>query len=114
MRVMAAALVVCAAACGGQPVLSKLPRPNPTAVAVGAVAVAGAATLANPALAGQKPEDPSAGVAKRTVKTERMPGDVLDRLSDAEDSGEARPAERAPVIEPDAGAFPMPKSAPQK
>jgi hypothetical protein len=97
-----------AVACGGQPIGSKLPRPNTAVVAGTAAAIAGAATLANPNSAGRKPEAPSTGVERRTVATEPMPADVLDRLEDAEERGEVR-AQRAPISEPDASAaFPLP------
>lgn len=107
-RALAFSLLVATGACGGQPIGSKLPRPDPTVVAGTAAVIAGAATLANPNAAGRKPEAPSVGVERRTVKTESMPGDVLGRLEDAEQRGEV-PEERAPVSGVDAGAaFPLP------
>jgi hypothetical protein len=104
---LALASFVACAGCGGQPIGSHVPRP-PTAVVAGtAAAVAGIATLADPGAAGKKPEAPSPGNERRTVSTERMPGDVLDRLEDAEARGEV-PAERPAVLGADAGAFPVP------
>ena len=104
---LAMSLFVACAGCGGQPVLSKLPQPNAAVVAGTAAAVAGVATVANPNAAGRKPEAPSPGNERRTVSTERMPTDVLDRLEAAENRGEV-PAERGPALESDAGAFPIP------
>lgn len=99
------------AACGGGPALGNLPRPNTAVVAGTAAAIAGAATLANPDSAGKKPEAPSWGTEKHTVTTERMPGDVLDRLDSAEEKGDVTtPEQRAAVpAAPDAAStMPLP------
>ncbi len=103
------AFVACAAsaACGGQPALAGLPRPNPAVVAGAAAAIAGAATLANPAAAGHKPEAPGPGVEPRPVATEQMPNDVLDRMDQPQEPSKIAPA---PQQRPEAAPqpFPMP------
>jgi hypothetical protein len=98
LGLIAAALTI--HACGGQPALRNLPRPDPGAVA--GVAAVGAAlmTAADPKGAearvkkGQQPDEDL-----RPVPSQQMPGDVLDRLDEAQ----RREADAGPA---DGGAYP--------
>lgn len=66
--------------CGGQPVGSKVPKADPTKVAIGAAAAATLLTLADPNLAG-KPEGEGEDPEKKVKKSkESVPSGVLDRL----------------------------------
>lgn len=101
-------------ACGGEPVGAKVPRPNPTDVAIVAAAAAAATTLANPKAAGRKPEKNEQPEDLRDPKItgETVPSDVLDRADDepadrdagADDAGADQPA----ATPPDAGAWTSP------
>jgi hypothetical protein len=86
MRRLAIALLL-VSACGGPPVLSRVPRPNTAVVAAAAIGVATAATIADPKSAGRKPETRTPA-DDRPLAPQQMPGDVLDRL----DAAEARDA----------------------
>lgn len=73
--------------CGGNPIGSKIPRADPKKMAIGAAVAASALTLANPASAGKRPERPGDRPhPKSKASTESVPGAVLDRLDDVEDS----------------------------
>lgn len=88
-----------AAACGGgpDPILRNVPQPNPAAVAGAAAALAGAATLADPAGAAKRQEENKEPPEKRPLRVkETVPSDVFDR------------AERPPT----APATPAPAQAP--
>jgi len=75
-------------ACSGQPLGSKLPRPNSKKVAIGAAAVATAITLADPARAGRKPEQDGNSKKQRGFRSEEsVPEEVLDRLDRERDAG---------------------------
>ncbi len=82
-------------ACGGQPVGSKVPRPDPTHVAVGAAAAATALTLADPDLSGKKPEyKDERGPKGKGGSGETVPESVFERAeSGAADADEVRPCE---------------------
>ncbi len=69
-------------ACGGKPVMSKVPQPDPKKVAVGATAAGTVLTLANPDLVGKKPpEEPGkAEIEGKKTSGETAPAGVLDRL----------------------------------
>lgn len=92
----AAILAVAMLAACGPPALQNAPRPNPSAVAGAAAAIAGAATLADPDAAARKANaeqnkdnvDPDHTVPVH----ETVPEDVFDRL----DAKKAQP-EPAPV-----------------
>lgn len=77
--------------CGG-PALQNAPRPNPTAVAGAAAALAGAATLAAPDAAGRRASEANKPTAElRPIKPgPSVPADVLDRL----DKVQAHPPDR--------------------
>lgn len=78
--IAAIALSVAVAACGGKPVGSKVPKAKASHMAVGAAAAAGALTLANPDLAGKKPESPKpASLKGKKTSGETVPAGVLDR-----------------------------------
>lgn len=83
------------AACGGEPVGSHVPRPNPAHVAGAAAAAATALTVADPDGAGKKPETADDGREPRAVDVdESVPGDVLDRAeagktADADEAADA-------------------------
>jgi hypothetical protein len=71
-------------ACGGPPVLSHVPRPDPAVVAAAAAALAGAATLADPQAAHRIAEHEPDPAERRPAHREDMPSDVLDRLDAAD------------------------------
>ena len=74
-----------AAGCGGPPLLHNSPRPDPAVVAAAAAAVAGAATLADPQGAARRNERERGDTRDpRAVPAAQMPGDVLDRIDEAE------------------------------
>jgi hypothetical protein len=74
------------AACGGPPILSGLPRPDPKVVAGLAAAGAAAATVMDPNAAARIREAGKQGEPEPTTKgREVVPPDVLERL-DAEES----------------------------
>jgi hypothetical protein len=85
-RGLAMAVIAVGISCGGPPVGSKVPRPDPGAVAVGAAAAATALTLANPNLAGQKTNEETDGREPRESKEPRetVPMGVLDRAESAD------------------------------
>ncbi len=91
-------LLAIVAGCGGRPVGEKLPKPDPTDVAVGAAAAAAAATLADPNSAGKKPEGPGISKDPRGVRVkETVPEGVLNRSetdSADEDLPPCEPADR--------------------
>jgi hypothetical protein len=90
------------AACG-DPVLANAPRPNTAAMAGGAAALAGAATLAAPDAQGKRVQEANKpSVNNKPVKSgPSVPGDVLDRLDDKQKgSGSDAPKQDAP--KPDA------------
>ncbi len=90
-------LVALLASCGGKPVGSKVPRANPTDVAVVAAAAATAMTLANPDAAGRKPEsDEQAERKPQNVSKEPMPAGVLDRAEANQDEDEDLPPCKKP------------------
>lgn len=85
------------AACGGPPVLSHLPRPDPAVVAGIAAGAAAAATLANPSAAGRPKEKERPLADKKPIKVrETMPPEVLDRLDRAEQQADAGTTSPAP------------------
>jgi hypothetical protein len=74
-------------ACGGDPALKNVPRPNTAAVAGAAAGIAGAATLADPNYAAKRAQQEqnannSHGHDVKEV-TVTVPSAVLDRLDDA-------------------------------
>ena len=90
MRTLAVIVTIVAASCG-PPVLRNAPRPSPAVVAGVAAAVAGAATLANPAAAAKRQEERKDEPDDRgTEVRETVPPDVFDRL-DRADAGVDRP-----------------------
>jgi hypothetical protein len=68
-----------AAACGGEPVGSHVPRPNPAHVAGVAAAAATALTVADPDAARKNPEKPDQPERRPVAVDESVPADVLDR-----------------------------------
>jgi hypothetical protein len=102
--VQTAWLVVAIGACGGQPVGSKVPKADPTKMAIGAAAAASALTLANPDSAGRRAEQQGEEKPKKIKKTgEKVSAGALDRLDEAGavEEGE-RPCEPTVVDEPPA------------
>lgn len=79
-------LAVAAAGCGDKPIGSKIPRPNKKAAAGIAAGIAGALTIANPKLAGRKPESDENKNNRPTRVKESVPEGVLDR-ADAKHDG---------------------------
>jgi hypothetical protein len=91
MRRLLPALMGILGSCGG-PVLQNAPRPDPGVVAGIAAAVAAAATIADPAAAGKRPESPRVNQSEAAPgHRETVPPEVLDRL-DAMD----RPSDAGP------------------
>jgi hypothetical protein len=84
--------------CGGQPVGSKVPRPEPTGVAIAAAAAATALTLANPGSAGRKREaNEERELREVTGPKETVPAAVLDRAEDASEPGADQPPRCRPA-----------------
>jgi len=76
-------------ACGGSPVLSHLPRPDPAVVAAIAAGAAGAATLADPAGAARLQELKEPHKEARPLENrEIVPLEVLDRADEDADATE--------------------------
>lgn len=69
------------AACGGPPVGSHVPRPDPAHVAGVAAAAAAAITVADPDAARARPEQADDREPRPVESTESVPGDVLDRAA---------------------------------
>jgi hypothetical protein len=105
----ARALTACAillVGCGGPPIGSHVPRANPAVVAAAAAATAGAITVANPDLAGKKPEDPSRERERRAAAIaprESVPGDVLDRADGPDADEPLPPCTEAAAPQPERG-----------
>jgi hypothetical protein len=82
-RSILAALLLCA--CGPRPLLENVPRPDPAVAAAIAVGAAAAATAADPQGGTRQKEaarvEPEARLPRNR---ETIPGDVLDRLDQAE------------------------------
>ncbi len=74
-----------------EPVGAKIPRPNKKAAAGITAAVAGAMTIANPKLAGRKPESANAKRPRPTKVKESVPSGVLDRVDDKKKAGGTKP-----------------------
>jgi hypothetical protein len=86
------------ASCGG-PALQNVPHPNNAAMAGAAAAIAGAITLADPKLAGRKPEAEVGSDGKPVPVHEIVPSDVLDRADD-EHASPPLPAAPPPAFDP--------------
>ncbi len=97
-------------ACGGPPVLSRLPQPNPAVVAGIAAAAAGAATIADPQGAARRQDEKDAAKVRdmRGIPhRESIPPDVFDRLDEAEQQGDAvGSAPATPAAAPETPASP--------
>ena len=77
----------CVLACGGS-ALQNAPRPNPSAVAGVAAAIAGAATLAAPDAAGRRADANKPTSEPRPIPAgPNVPTDVLDRLDESQARG---------------------------
>jgi hypothetical protein len=112
-------LLVVLVACGSRdPVLRNVPQPNTKAVAGGAAAIAGAATLVDPN--GQANRVQEAHKPDENIKPMKpgpaVPADVLDRLDQAPPVAEPPPPSERPVTtktkKGPATAAPKSKSAP--
>jgi len=102
MRLAVLALVSLAG-CGGGPVLRNAPRPDPTVMAAGAAAIAGAATLADPDAAARRQEQKKDWnvTPERDHDSRPMPADVLDRLDQAKEGAADEPAApKKPAVDP--------------
>ncbi len=102
MRWATALLLASLTACGGAPLLHGLPRPNTTAVAGIAAAVATAATVANPAAAGRLQEQGKTPEREHEDgQREMVPVEVLDRIDQEEaQEGAASAPASAPAARP--------------
>jgi hypothetical protein len=101
------ALLGMAAACGGKPVGSKIPKADPKKVAVGAAAAATVLTLANPDLAGKQPEsDEQRELRGKKLPKETVPGDVLDRAGQGGGGDDELPPCPKEVAKPVDGSVP--------
>lgn len=100
ISLLGAAFTLGCAACGGQPIGSKVPRPDHGDVAFAAAAAATALTLADPSLSGKQPEqdDPERRAARVRGSSETVPADVLDRADEAATSGDG--GEETPEPDP--------------
>lgn len=106
--------------CGGDPVLRNAPRPNTAAVAGGAAAIAGAATLADPN--GQAQRVKEANQVDKEPREQKhgpsVPADVLDRLDEKDKqqgSGDGKPSDTEvakPNAQPGQPAQPKKKGKP--
>jgi len=86
------------AGCGGGPMLRNVPRANPSYVAAGAAALAGAMTVADPDAAAARAEDDSAGcvpISPPMHVSRYIPESAFDEL----DAIQASPPVVAPVDE---------------
>lgn len=93
--------------CGG-PLLQNAPKPDPAVVAGAAAALAGAATLADPAGAAKRQEENKPVAEKRPINVKTIvPASVLDHLDENKankSSGSAAPSPPAkPVVNSDDG-----------
>ncbi|MBA3542553.1 MAG: hypothetical protein H0T79_23255 [Deltaproteobacteria bacterium] len=92
MRIAIAVCVAGLIGCG-PPVLQNAPRPNPAIVAGAAAAIAGVATLADPAAAARAVEaNKPAPELRPTTVNRTVPSDVFDRL-DKQHAPEPEPEE---------------------
>jgi hypothetical protein len=92
-------LLFALAACGGGPALQNVPQPSTKAMAAGAAAIAGAATLADPQ--GQQNRVQEANKPDENLKVQKsgppVPADVLDRLDQAPPPEEPPPPSERPM-----------------